>query len=572
MPTDHSVLAVNRRALDLFSPRAAACIARFPAPSAAAYRIDEREPDWIPPSLKDGDAVVVLGVGDGSKILKLVDSPFAHILVVECEMAACLAVLRRCDLSAALATGRLRLFLMPQASVIAREIFLRECNAELTECLHRSNGTLHVVANATTPYQIDFFDAVRQGMQDGARTIDEFAKVRAPAVAYDVTVVSPCCVIFDDLAQCFHRLGLRTQLLRVPDTHGAWTADQRRAAQLSLASAPSRLVITRNRALLESEQATAYPQPEALIPGKLAMWWWDVPNLATYIDLRYPRGNGRAFGFARDILPLLPQGAEWLPPAARMAFVEAGTQPEIEQDIGVSFVGQSRLQDLHANLRHLKLVLRDLAGNAPALAKDIDNARGYVRLHGYLLRYYRDIKDAIATLSSAFPAHAYYLHYLLEMAVSGAFRIAAIEHLAREGVDVALYGDGDWLKVAGVKPDSFKGLCAPADLPMLYRRSRINLNLNFMQVSSTVNPKVLDIAATGSVVLTDHRPELELLYPDPAARPFAFQSLDQMAERIDALRQVDLTHQRQAMREHTCQHHTLQQRALWIAQYFGLLS
>ena len=570
MPTVLPLFARNRRALELFDPRSAACVARYPEPSAAALGGDVPEPEWTPPAVKAEDTVVLLGIGDGSRLMKLLDLPCSRIVAAECEMAACLAALCRFDLSAALAAGRLRLLLMPAAAAVAREIFLRECMSELVDRLHRAGGALQLVGNAATPYQIDFFDAVSRGVQDAVRSTADFANVCAPAAAYDVTVVSPCCVIFDDLAQCFHRLGLKAQLLRVPDTRGAWSADERRAVRLSLASAPSRLVVTRNRALFETEQATAYPQPEALIPGKTAAWWWDVPNLATHIDLRHPRGGGRAFGFARDILPLLPQGAEWLPPGARTAFVDAGAQAETAPDIGVSFVGQSRLQDLHANLRHLRSVLRDLGGNAPALAKDIERAGRYEQLHGYLARHQREIQEAIVTVAPAYPAHAYYLRYLLEMAVSGAFRIAAIERLVRDGVEICVYGDEDWLKVAGVTPRNFKGLCDPAELPALYRRSRINLNLNFMQVSSTVNPKVLDIAAVGGVALTDYRPELDLLYPDPAARPFAFHSLDRLAEKIDAIEQVDLTSHRQAVRAHTCRHHTLQQRAAWLARYFGL--
>ncbi len=485
-------------------------------------------------------------------------------------MAACFAVLSRIDFSTALATGRLRLFLVPAASAIAREISLRECTSELVDRLHRPGGTVHFLATATTSRHSDFFDAVLHGVHGAVRTIEEFAKARASEATYDVTVVSPCCIIFDDLAQCFHRLGLKTQLLRVPDRPDMWTADQFRAAQLSLAKAPSRLVVTRNRTLFETEQPTAYPQPEALVPGNKAMWWWDVPNLATHVDLRHPRGNARAFGFARDILPLLPQGAEWLPPGARIPFVEAGAQPEIAQDINVSFVGQSRLKHLHANLQRLTHTLRDLGGKAPALAKDLECSRRFEQLHGYLARHYSDIQDAITALAPAFPAHVYYLRYLLEMALSGAFRIAAIERLVREGVEVSLYGDDEWLHVAGVTSKCFRGLLNPTELPALYRRSRINLNLNFMQVSSTVNPKVLDISAAGGVVVTDSRPELELLYPDPAVRPFAFDSLDHLAEKIDMLQQVDLTQHRQAVREHTRQHHTLQQRARWIAQCFGL--
>lgn len=567
MSAARSVLACNRQALELFDPRAAASLKRLPEGTPAADA--EADPALPLPAARAGDTVVLLGLGDGSIVRRLLDLPGVRLLVVESLSAASLGALYRQDFSAALSAGRLRLLLLPVASPVPREISLRECIVEVIA--RAQDDRLHFVATAGTAPQEEFFSALCQGMENWAGSAEEFARAGTPEPAYDVTVVSPCCVIFDDLARCFHRLGVRVQLLRVPDERKAWTPEQVRAARLSLAQAPSRLVVTRNRALLETWQPTDCPQPESMIAGPVAAWWWDVPNLASHIEQRYPRGGGRAFAFARDILPLLPQGAQWLPPGARTPFVEAGAQAEVDQDIEVSFVGQSRLLDLHANLRNLKSVLADLGAPAAALSRDMERLRGYGPLHAYLSTRRREISDGVATLARAFPAHAYYLDYLLEMVVSGAFRLAAIERLAGEGIPFRLYGDDDWRRVPGVGEGNFMGLCAPEDLPLLYRRSRVNLNLNFMQVSSTVNPKVLDVAAAGGVVLTDHRPELELLYPDPAVRPFAFTSLDELVDRIRVLQQADLGRHRRAVRAHTCAHHTLQHRAQWLLGHFGLL-
>jgi hypothetical protein len=574
MSADNSVFARNKRALELFDPRTAACLAHHANQSTAGFHSapNDSSAPALPP--RGENTVVLFGLGDGSKLLELLKRPSISVVVVECEVKDCLALLHGYDFSEALASDRLHLFMAQTASPISREISLREGVSELLELLHQPGRNTYFAAPPTTepPDHSDFYTALSQGVEDAERTMTEFAAALAPDAAFDVTVVSPCCVIFDDLARCFHRLGLKVQLLRVPDQPGIWTETQLRSAQLSLVRAPSRLLVTRNRTLLEPERATDYPQPEALIPGERAMWWWDVPNVATYINLRYPHGDARAFGFARDILPLLPQGAEWLPPGARMSFVDAGMQPEPEQDIDLSFVGQSRLENLYVNLKHLKHVLGELGAKAPALGKDLERNHGYVQLYNYVSRHREEILGTIASRSAAFPAHAYFLRYLFEMVMTGVFRIAAIEYLLKHGIDVALYGDDDWLKVPGVTAKHFKGICAPESLPLLYRRSRINLNLNFMQVSSTINPKVLDIAAAGAVALTDYRPELELLYPDPAARPFAFRTLEQMAEKIAVLGKFDLTHHRHAVRAHTCAHHTLQHRAEWLARHFNLLS
>lgn len=565
-----SLFERNLDALALFDSRSAACIKRFERPSANTG-LHNTPAQWTGPALKAGDTVVLFGSGDGSELTAFLSQPLGRGLIVECDMQALAGMLAVIDLSDALSHGRLRFLLMPETSAVSREISLRECNVELVHVLFQPQGSLHFVSTSGSARHASFYEAVRGGVQQALSLAGKLSQARAATPSFDVTVISPCCAIFDDLAQCFGRLGLKTQLLRVPDVVGTWNAEQREAAQIGLASAASRLVITRNRALFECEQASSLSMPEALLPGNTLMWWWDVPNLAHHIEMRHARGEGRAYGFARDILPLLPQGAEWLPPGARTPFVEAGMQPEIEQNIKVSFVGQSRLQGLHANITHLGKVLQDLGGNASVLGKDLARARGYVGLHAYLVKHQPELRSAIDALSGAYPAHAYYLNYVLDMAVTGAFRIAAIEHLMKEGTEIAVYGDEDWLKVEGVTSKQFKGLIAPADLPNLFRRSKLNLNLNFMQVSSTINPKVLDIVAAGGVALTDYRPELDVLYSDPAVRPFAFHALEQLSKMIDTLLKLDLRHYRQAVREHTCRHHTLQQRALHIAHRYGLL-
>ncbi|HTY99200.1 MAG TPA: hypothetical protein VMB75_05165, partial [Rhodocyclaceae bacterium] len=425
-----SVFACNRQALELFDPRAAAALARLPENAPAGN--PEADPALPLPDAGAGDTVVLLGLGDGGNLRRLLAVAGVRLLVVDSLSAASLAALYRHDFSAALAAGRLRLLLLPLASPVAREISVRECIVEVIACAQ--GGRLHFVATAGTARQEAFFAALCQGMENWAGAAEQFARVGTPEPQFDVTVVSPCCAIFDDLARCFHRLGMRVQLLRVPDDRQAWTIEQVRSARLSLANTPSRLVVMRNRALLETWQPTDCPQPEAMIPAPLATWWWDVPNLSSHVEQRYPRGNAQAFAFARDILPLLPQGAQWLPPGARTPFVEAGAGPEVEPDIGVSFVGQSRLTDLHANLRHLKAVLAELGAPAAALSRDLERLRGYGPLHAFLAGHRREIGDQIATLAAAFPAHAYYLAYLLAMAVTGCFRLAAIERLAGEGI------------------------------------------------------------------------------------------------------------------------------------------
>ncbi len=87
-----------------------------------------------------------------------------------------------------------------------------------------------------------------------------------------------------------------------------------------------------------------------------------------------------------------------------------------------------------------------------------------------------------------------------------------------------------------------------------------------MQVSSTVNPKVFDIAAMGAVPLSDYRPELDELFPDASVRPKSFQSLEELPDRVSDLLHQDLDGYRYRLAAYTRQHHSLVNRARWIME------
>jgi len=571
MAEPRSLYLDNFDALRSFDRQAAMRLEIELSRAGVSARPIDAEGAWVPVGYPPQDSVVLLGAGDGGRLERLLATTPAQVIVAECDAVAWRHLLERVALANALESGRLRLLVPCCASPVSREVSLRECLPLLLDRLHRPGGTLHFMETATTAWHAGFYHELRDGVLAGARTVGEFRQAASAGFAYDVTVISPCCEIFDDLARCFQRLGLATQLLRVPDSRGVWSDRERRETLLSLARNPSRLIVTRNRVLFEAELPNDYAQIESLIPGQVVSWWWDVPNLATHAECRYPRGQAIAMGFARDILRQLPAGSEWLPPGARSGFVDAGMQSLNGHDLPATFVGQSRIGLVHSNVATLARVLADLGGDGGALAADLGRFEGYERLYRYLLRQRDAVVATIRALHAAFPVHAYFMRYLFDMALTGAFRVAAIERLVREKLPVVIYGDDDWLKVPGVAARHFEGLIHPAELPGLYRRSALNLNLNFMQVSSTVNPKVLDIAAAGAAVLTDYRPEVDILYPDPASRPFVFHDLDELPERVQSLLRRDLARQCEAVREHTVRHHTLQQRAQRLAARFGLI-
>lgn len=522
-------------------------------------------------ALGKGDTLVLLGAGNGVPVNAALASAASRIFVLEPDAQLLSHLLTRESWEAPLCARRLIFRVVPADLPTLNQLAMREYVAAVVSTLRRG-GTVHVAATSSGRHYAEVSQAVMEALQQAVRDAQEFpAILTAPRPTYDVTVISPRCALFNDIARTFEIAGLRTRLLQVPDVPLEASREERRAALAQLRTDPGKLVLVRNRVFFETETAEEPPGREIFIPAPVVSWWWDVPNVATTIDLRAQLNGCRHYAFARDLLTLLPEGAQWLPPAARPQFCEAAPA-EADPDIEVSFVGQSRLGLLQSNLDELVALLDYFAGGAGRrIARDIGRRRGFVAIHEYLNTHVADIDALIDRIEPSAPTAAYYLSYILAMSVTGAFRIAAIEKLRGAGIPVIVYGDEDWLRSGAVDAAQFRGILPVKELPTLYRRSRVNLNLNFMQVSSTVNPKVLDIAACGAVALTDNRPELEVLFPDPGARPFSFHGLDDLIERIADLRAMDLSAHREAVRAHTLAEHTLLQRVKWIARQFALL-
>lgn len=532
------------------------------------YTLVDPPPSWG--TMAAADFLLCFGIGDGALVARALSETPVRVAVLEPELDLVRHVLTRHDWSAAVLAGRLRVFTVTMGNGVLDELAQREVTALVAGLLHAPGAVMHTTSTSSAPLHEKLYAHAHQAAMSAVQTINTLRRERAHAVAHDVTVVSPRCVIFDDLGQTFQRLGYQTRLLSVPDVARDWTEAQRLDALASLARQPSKLVITRNRVLLETDYAQELPQPEFHLPGAVANWWWDVPNVATMCDGAAIAGGAHSLGFARDLLATLPRGAQWLPPAARSMFA-AAPLAHAEPDIDISFVGQSRLSTLRGNLSNLLPMLDTFApGLGTELRGEVESQRGFAAIYTCMQRRQATISATIARLRVAFPAVAYYLGYLLEMVVTGAFRIAAIERLAREGIAVHVFGDDGWVQSGAVQPGNFRGVLPVDQLVHIYQRSRISLNLNFMQVSSTVNPKVLDIAACGGVPLTDYRPELDLLYPNSACRPFSFGSLDELVVAVRALLGRDLSSYRERLAVHTRAEHTMEHRARWLAERFGL--
>lgn len=537
--------------------------------------ITDPEPPCIPSN--PAIPVLVLGIGNGKTVDGYLSQIANPILVIEPEIDLLGEILKRYDWLDAIERGQLRLQAPDLNDPIVAQISLQECVAEIQHQMIQNEGNAYWVVSGSFMLNRPFFNSLEKSVSFFAEfsnfVADCFEAVDQTQDG-DVAVISPQCRIFDDVAHCFRQLGLKTRLYQVPDAPGKWRAAEWRNLFRQMWQTPCKATVFRNRSMLEAERATERYNWDRFLPGQLASWWWDNPTVSSQIDLGYQTENNLNLAFAKEMLGKLPPRSEWLPPGALTpfsAYPVSLTDPA-KPDLPTTFVGQSRLQLIITNLKILHQSLGHFCGQTGSfLSADIERNHNILELYSYLHNKHKEISTLIRGVATGRPKHAYYLDYIFQMILTGLFRMAAILSIRKAALPILVFGDDGWLKSGVVDETAFKGLVAPANLPELYHRSAVNLNLNFMQVSSTVNPKVLDACAAGGCVLTDYRPELTDLFPDPETRPFHFQTLQELPGKLNALLHSDLTEHRLKLLVYTRRTHSLMGRVRHLARRLNLL-
>lgn len=491
------------------------------------------------------------------------------VLVIEPDRAALCAMLDRADFVAAIASGRLRLALPALATVELAEVSLLECTAMAHEVQFRGGHVDGVLGEAIPASWRERF----------ARSLDQAGwsasslHTETPSHwNWDVSVISPCCAIFNDLAECFRRLGWRARRVQVPDRPNDLTLEDRKAGLAALGAEPSRLVLARNRAFFETSDASERIPGEHMIPGTVLSWWWDVPNVASRTDA-IALGPRPALAFARGMLPYLGPGSAWLPPGARSDYAARPFEELMDhpKDLGVVFVGQSRAESL---LPLLERIETNLAVVAPSAGERFRREIGRARIGNDLAAAIQRARETIAPALLAYeqeqPYAAWYLSYLLGMAETAAGRIEAVAAL--KDFPLMVFGDEGWIHCGAIPRSCFGGLLPPERLVEIAARSRLSLVYPFFQVSTGVHPRVLDLGAAGAAVLTKATPELSELFPHPDARPATFSSLAELPELVSQLLDQPQTAATAAIARHVRQQHLVEHRAREIARWVGLPS
>jgi len=95
------------------------------------------------------------------------------------------------------------------------------------------------------------------------------------------------------------------------------------------------------------------------------------------------------------------------------------------------------------------------------------------------------------------------LEFRIDMETSAYFREKYV--LSLNGYNVHVFGDESWKKVMPEKYYYGGLIDYEKDLGALYKKAKVNLNVTRTQIQTGINQRVLDIAASGSVFLTDYR-------------------------------------------------------------------
>jgi spore maturation protein CgeB len=90
------------------------------------------------------------------------------------------------------------------------------------------------------------------------------------------------------------------------------------------------------------------------------------------------------------------------------------------------------------------------------------------------------------------------------------YRKSLVEAL--ESLDIRIYGDPGWHRILDGRVKILPAVNYYRDLPRVFNGTCVNVNATSFQMSSTVNQRVFDTASCGAFLITDHQPEIEMLF------------------------------------------------------------
>lgn len=118
---------------------------------------------------------------------------------------------------------------------------------------------------------------------------------------------------------------------------------------------------------------------------------------------------------------------------------------------------------------------------------------------------------------------------LLEGASTSLYRKGILEGLNRFSID--LFGDSGWKSLLENKV-RFHGEIGYQDQGLLYRGSKINLNMTSVQSKTAINQRVYDISGCGGFLLTDYRSDLANLF-EPDEEIICYRDKEDLCKKLE---------------------------------------
>ncbi|MBW2122461.1 MAG: glycosyltransferase, partial [Deltaproteobacteria bacterium] len=90
------------------------------------------------------------------------------------------------------------------------------------------------------------------------------------------------------------------------------------------------------------------------------------------------------------------------------------------------------------------------------------------------------------------------------------FRKRLVESL--ETLGIRIFGDRGWRQILDGKVKISPPVSYYRDLPLVFNGTEVNINATSFQMNSAVNQRVFDAASCGAFLVTDYRPDMDILF------------------------------------------------------------